>query len=355
MRVSVDCQATAGQQTGFGTYLSQLLVALKRVAPPELVIREIHKVKGGLRTPSRILWDQVGLPFYVAWQRPEVLFIPAFSVPRLWPGKIVAACHDLIGLQFPQYFSRTAQLYWSRLQPKSMRHANHLLTVSNATKRDIVRLLNYPESKITVTPLAPKSIFTPARNIEAITSLRRTHNLPSPYCLAVGTIEPRKNISFLIEAFSTAKRADQDLVIVGKRGWDWPVVEQRIRQLHLQDRVRVLEYISETDLVHIYAGATALLFPSRYEGFGLPVLEAMASGIPVIASTASSIPEVGGNAALYADPSDHDAWREQISRIIGDPKLREDLSQRGIIHARTFTWANTAQRTLEVINQVYNS
>jgi glycosyltransferase involved in cell wall biosynthesis len=355
MRVSVDCQAVVGQQTGFGTYLSQLLVALKRVAPPEVVIREVYKVKGGLRTPTRILWDQVGLPFYAAVQRPEVLFIPAFSVPRLWPGKIVATCHDLIGMQFPQYFSHSAQLYWSRLQPQSMRHADQLLTISNATKRDIVRLLNYPESKITVTPLAPKPIFTPARNIDAITRIRRAHNFPRPYCLAVGTIEPRKNIAFLIEAFSTAKRDDQDLVIVGKRGWDWPVVEQRIRQLHLQDRVKILEYVTEDDLVHIYAGATALLFPSRYEGFGLPVLEAMASGIPVIASTASSIPEVGGEAALYANPSDHEEWRQQISRIIGDPKLRADLSQRGIAHARGFTWINTAQRTLEVFNQALKS
>lgn len=355
MRVSVDCQALDGQQTGFGTYLSQLLVALKRVAPSEVVIREIHKVKGNLRTPTRILWDQVGLPLYAAPQRPEVLFIPAFSVPRLWPGKIVAACHDLIGMRFPQYFSRSAQAYWSHLQPQSMRHADQLLTVSNATKRDIVQLLNYPESKITVTPLAPKPIFTPARNTEEITRIRRAHNLPRPYCLTVGTIEPRKNIGFLIEAYSTAKRNDHDLVIVGKKGWDWPVVDQRIRQLHLQDRVKILEYITEADLVHIYAGATALLFPSRYEGFGLPILEAMASGIPVIASTASSIPEVGGDAALYADPSDHEAWREHISRIIGDMKLRADLSQRGIIHAHAFTWTDTAQRTLAVFNQTFNS
>ncbi|MFA6042703.1 MAG: glycosyltransferase family 1 protein [Patescibacteria group bacterium] len=352
MRVSIDCQALAGKQTGFGTYLSQLLPALRHVAGPDDVFQEIRSIVKDLRTPSRMFWDQVRLPLVAMRQRPDVLFVPAFTAPLLWRGKLVVTCHDVIGMIFPQYFSKSAQLYWKTLLPASLRHADHVLTVSTASKRDIVRLVGIPESRITVTPLAAKKVFQPQSNPALLTQVRRTYNLPRPFCLAVGTIEPRKNLPFLIETFATAKRESHDLVIVGKRGWDAPQVDQRIRQLHLGDRVHILEYVAEAEVVQLMAGATALLFPSRYEGFGLPVLEAMASGTPVVASTSSSIPEVAGDAVLYADPSDMDAWRSHIGNVINDSFLRAKLRANGLQRAKQFTWENTAQRTLAVFHTV---
>ncbi len=352
MRVSIDCQALAGKQTGFGTYLSQLLPALRHVAGPDDTFQEIRNITKDLRTPSRMLWDQVRLPLAAMRQRPDALFVPAFTAPLLWRGKLVVTCHDVIGMIFPQYFSTSAQLYWKTLLPASLRHADHILTVSTASKRDIVRLVGIPESRITVTPLAAKSVFQPQTNPALLTQVRRTHNLPRPFCLAVGTLEPRKNLPFLIEAFATAKREDHDLVIVGKRGWDADNVDQRIKQLHLGDRVRIVEYVAEDEVVQLMAGATALLFPSRYEGFGLPVLEAMACGTPVVASTSSSVPEVAGEAVLYADPADLDAWRTHISNVIGDQALRDKLRASGLQRAKQFTWENTAQRTLAVLHDV---
>ncbi|MEK7632047.1 MAG: glycosyltransferase family 1 protein [Patescibacteria group bacterium] len=350
MRVAIDYQATAGQSTGFGRYVSQLLAALERMLPSTDSIARITTVKKNLRTPSRVLWDQVGLPLAAWRKKPDVLFVPAFSSPLLWRGKLVMTSHDLIGLLFPQYFSRSARFYWQQLLPRSLKHANRILAISEATKNDLIRLLGIPAERITVTPLAADPRFCPQADVAAETAAQRKYNLPRPFCLAVGTIEPRKNLPFLVEAFSVAKREDHDLVIVGKPGWDSDVLHQRIRQLHVDQRVRVLEYVDEADLLTLLRMATALLFPSRYEGFGLPLLEAMACGTPAISSTAASLPEVGGSAVLYADPADLDTWRDHISRIIGDASLRADLRTKGLARAATFSWARTARLTLDALH-----
>lgn len=349
MRIVIDSQATAGQATGFGRYVRNLVPALRAIAPPGVTFVPVTTVRKNLRTPARILWDNVGLPVVAATKRPDLLFVPAFSAPVLWPGKLVVTCHDLIGRLFPGSFSRSARFYWSHLLPRSMRHADHILTISDATKRDIVRLLGIPDSRITVTPLGVEPGFQPDTGTVRAAEVRARYRLPRPFCIAVGTIEPRKNYPFLIDAFAVSKREDHDLVIVGKRGWDARAVEQRIRQLHVDERVHVLEYVEEADLVTLLGCATALLFPSRYEGFGLPVLEAMACGTPVVATTTSSVPEVGGDAVLYADPADRQLWAAHIGRIIADAQLRADLRQRGLARAATFTWHRTAQLTLDAL------
>ncbi|MEK7570305.1 MAG: glycosyltransferase family 1 protein [Patescibacteria group bacterium] len=352
MHVAIDYQATAGQSTGFGRYVSQLLVAMERGLPPTDSIARIDVIKKNLRTPSRILWDQIGLPLAAWRKKPDVLFVPAFSSPLLWRGKLVMTSHDLIGLLFPQYFSRSARFYWHDLLPRTLRHADRIAAISEATKQDLIRLLHIPAERITVTPLAADARFCPHADAAAETAVRRKYNLPRPFCLAVGTIEPRKNLPFLVEAFSVAKRDDHDLVIVGKPGWDMEALTQRIRQLHVGERVRILEYVSEAELLTMLRMSTALLFPSRYEGFGLPVLEAMACGTPVVSSTAASLPEVGGDAVLYADPADLDAWRDHIGRIISDVGLRNSLRTKGLARAATFTWDRTAKLTLDTLHSI---
>ncbi|MFA6588362.1 MAG: glycosyltransferase family 1 protein [Patescibacteria group bacterium] len=352
MRIVIDTQATAGQATGFGRYVEQILKALKKIAPADVKISEIRVIKNNLRTPARILWDQVGLPITATFKRPDILFVPAFSAPVLWPGKMVVACHDLIGRLFPENFSKSAKFYWHDLLPKALKYADQVITISNSSKKDIVRLLGIPESKVSVTPLAADPKFKLCKDEKEKIRVKRQYNLPRPFFLAVGTIEPRKNLPFLVEAFARSKRQDHDLVIVGKKGWDTQSLERTIQQLHLIDRVKILEYVTEPDLVVLYSLATALLFPSLYEGFGLPILEAMACGLPVIASTASSIPEVAGEAALYADPKDMEAWQSQISRIIIDASLRNNLNTKGLARAKEFTWENTALRTLEIFYKV---
>ncbi len=349
MRVAIDYQATAGQSTGFGRYVSQLLGAMERLLPPGDSIARITTVKKNLRTPTRILWDQVGLPLAAWRKKPDILFVPAFSSPLLWCGKLMMTSHDLVGLLFPQYFSRSARFYWHTLLPRTLMHADRIVAISEATKNDLMRLLRIPAERITVTPLAADPRFCPKVEVAAETAVRRKFNLPRPFCLAVGTIEPRKNLPFLVEAFSTAKREDHDLVIVGKPGWDTDVLYQRIRQLHVDQRVRVLDYVDEQELLTILRMATALLFPSRYEGFGLPLLEAMACGTPAVSSTAASLPEVGGDAVLYADPADLDAWRDHISRIVGDAGLRTALREKGLARAASFTWERTAKLSLEAL------
>lgn len=350
MRVAIDYQATAGQSTGFGRYVSQLLGAMERVLPPTDSIARITTVRKNLRTPTRILWDQVGLPLAAWKKKPDILFVPAFSSPLLWRGKLMMTSHDLIGLLFPQYFSRSARFYWHNLLPRTLAHADRIVAISEATKSDLMRLLHIPAERITVTPLAAAARFVPLSQPEVEAQVRRRHNLPRAFCLAVGTLEPRKNLPFLVEAFSVAKREDHDLVIVGKPGWDTETLHQRIRQLHMDQRVRILEYVDEADLLTLLRMSTALLFPSRYEGFGLPLLEAMACGTPAVSSTAAALPEVGGDAVLYADPADVDAWRDHIGRVIGDAGLRADLRAKGLARAATFSWEQTAKRTLAALH-----
>jgi glycosyltransferase involved in cell wall biosynthesis len=290
-----------------------------------------------------------------AVKRPDILFVPAFSAPVLWPGKLVVTCHDLIGRLFPENFSRSAKLYWHDLLPYSLKHASHIITVSQNSKNDIIRLLNISPGKISVIPSAVDSAFKQCTDEEEIRKFRQRYNLPQPFCLAVGTIEPRKNLPFLVEAFARAKRDDHVLVIVGKKGWDTQALDRTVQRLHLSDRVKILEYVPEKDLAALLSTATALLFPSLYEGFGLPMLEAMACGTPVVASTASSIPEVAGTAALYADPKDNQAWTDCLSKIINDQALQERLRAQGLRRARQFTWERTAQQTLKIFHSVYTA
>lgn len=356
MKIAIDMQATAGQATGFGRYVSQITKSLKLVAPPDISFLEINKVKKNLRTPTRIIWDQIGLPLTAAVKHPDLLFVPAFSAPLIWPGKMIVTCHDLIGSLFPENFSRSAKLYWHDLLPYSLKRADQIITISESTKKDIIRLTGISEVKIAVIPLATDEIFKPCEDLQLVDKVKKTFQLNKPYCLAVGTIEPRKNLPFLVEAFAHAKSADYDLVIVGKKGWDMGKLYQTIQQSHLRDRVKILEYVPESDLPILYSAATALLFPSLYEGFGLPILEAMACGTPVIASTASSIPEVGGEAILYADPKDSLAWSDNISQILNDRTKRQNLRALGLKRAQQFSWERTARATLKLfINTGKNS
>jgi glycosyltransferase involved in cell wall biosynthesis len=268
----------------------------------------------------------------------------------------VLTVHDLIFRHLPQHHKPLNRWYLNATMPLYCRRANHIIAISEATRQDLMAAYDVPPGEITVIPEAADPSFRP-QHPETISAVRAHYHLPERYLLFVGTIEPRKNLGCLLTAFEALQAAGltEGLVIVGRRGWLTEAFFAQLERSPARDAVIFPGYVPDPDLPPIYAGAQALVFPSLYEGFGLPVLEAMACGTPVIASRTSSIPEVGGDAARYFDPQDADELLAQVRGVLSDPALAADLRERGLAQADRFSWARTAAQTQSVYNAVLHS
>ncbi len=356
MRIAIDVQSTVGKPTGIGQYTAKLLAALRHVAPEHEYVEIAWGKDPVMRLYNRILWQQGLAPRRAQVAQPELLHIPGFDAPWWKPCPVVLTCHDLIGMLFPQNLPPAARFYWSRWLPFSVRFADAIIADSLATRRDIVRLLAIDEQRIYVVPLGVDQRFRPQNDAE-VARIQERYHLPPKFVLFVGTLEPRKGIDTLIEAFAAVRQSQPalDLVIAGKRGWYWRQLLQRIAALGLEANVHVLDYVPEADLVALYSAATVFALPSRYEGFGLPVLEAMASGAPVITTHSSSLPEVTGDAGLLVPPDDVGALAAAIIAVVDQPNLQVALRERGIERARQFTWERTARATLRIYEQVLHA
>lgn len=287
------------------------------------------------------------LPHAELYHATEHLLMPLRHVPTL------LTVHDLIFHRYPQHHKRLNYWYLNAAMPLYCRRASAIIAVSQASKDDLVRLYGLDPAKITVIHEAAAPHFIPASPSE-VASARARYGLPDDYLLYVGTIEPRKNLDRLLEAVHQL-RADGEgvqLVIVGGKGWLYQSFFQRLEALDLGDAVRLSGYVPDADLPAVYSGARLVTLPSLYEGFGLPVLEAMACGAPVVCSNSSSLPEVGGDAARYFDPTDVAAMTDAIQIVWRDETLRETMRQDGLTRAAQFSWARVADETLAVYNQI---
>jgi glycosyltransferase involved in cell wall biosynthesis len=342
--------ATAGQKSGLGFYVENLVQAMRALPKtPELV--EIRTVRKNLRTPARIAWDQLGLPLVALTKRLDLLFVPAFSAPR-FPKPLVMTAHDIFGVLHPDHFTGPARRYWTHLLPQSMRRADHLVCVSESTRDAIVTHLGIPAERMTVVPLAAGSEFTIQTDTEAIERHLAEMGVEAPFVLSVGTLEPRKNFERLLDAFAFADRGDAKLVLVGKKGWDYAGIFDKIRKYHLQNTVVYLDYVSQEQLVALYNACLFFVMPSLYEGFGLPALEAMQCGAPVAVSQNSSLPEVVGEAGVVFDPYDVDSIRARLNLLLGSPERRSDMQKKSMARAGEFSWQRTAEQTVGVFEQV---
>lgn len=350
MKIGIDLQALAGRKTGFGYYLNCLFPELKRNKEFDWIF--IEKIKKELNTPKRILWDQLGLPLQAMFEKLDLLFIPAFSCPVFYRGKTVITVHDLIGRIFKGNFSWSAKLYWSRILPHSFRCADHLIAISQNTKKDLLKYLKIPAEKISVVHLAANFCYQPSKDVEKATQILKKYKINAPFILSVGTLEPRKNYQRLIQAFALARRKEELLVIVGKAGWGLKEILLLIRRLRLENKVLLLDYVPEEDLLFLYNTCLFFIFPSLYEGFGLPPLEAMNCGAPVIVSNTSSLPEVVGTAGLYIDPYNIEDIKEKIEALLQDSTLPTELKEKSLQQARKFSWEKTAQATIEIFKRI---
>jgi len=366
MKIAIDAQTTMGQKTGFGFYVKNLVDALAKVDPKNEYIlvrpsgqslRAAPQTEKDFRTMRRFWWDQVVFPYWAKKARVDLVHQPCFSAPLLYPGKVIVTCHDLISVFFPENLPLVSRLFYSRWMPFSYRRAALLIADSEHTKKDIIALLKISESKIRVIHLAVSPLFRPIKSRKKISQVQKKYGTTSRYFLHVGTIEPRKNLEFLVRVYALAVREGikENLVITGKKGWYYEGLFRLVKELNLEDKVIFSGYVAENDLPTLYSGATALLFPSLYEGFGLPPLEAMACGTPVISSSTSSLPEVVGKAGILLPPRDERLWVKNILKITQDKGLERTLRAWGPRQAKKFTWEETAKKTIEVYKEVINS
>ncbi len=296
----------------------------------------------------RIPWEQFLAPPLLRLGGADVYHGVLNVVPLACPVPSVVTIHDLSAFLFPQTFRRINRSYTRWAIKVAARRSARILAVSQFTKDEIVRWLGVAPERIVVTHNAADARFAPPSAAE-LAAFRARASLPDQFILFLGTLEPRKNIATLLTAYAQIAATTQvPLLIAGAKGWLYEPVLAQIERLGLGEKIRLVGYIPQEDQPLWYAAATAFVFPSLYEGFGMPPLEAMACGAPTIVSRSSSLPEVVGDAALLCDPHDPEDFADALHRVLTDAVLRDDLRRRGIERATHFSWDETARRTLQV-------
>lgn len=308
------------------------------------------------------LWTQWRLPLdlFVSSPKPDVFFSPTHYAPRFSPVPTVVSVMDLSYLYFPEMFNKSDLLQLRSWTAYSVKKASKILTISNSSKDDIIKEYKVGKDKVVVTHLGIKNTVTLTPHIYSMSQLKAKYGLSDNYLLFVGTLQPRKNIKRLIEAFEKVIKPkveshtvnDLQLIIVGRKGWLYEEILDAPKDLGIEQHVKFLENVQDDELPLFYKHALMFVLPSLYEGFGLPVLEAMKQGCPVITSNISSLPEAGGDAALYVDPEDIDDIAEKITQLVKNEKLRKELVEKGKAQVKKFSWEKTAKETLQVLEEV---
>ncbi|MDD8049808.1 MAG: glycosyltransferase family 1 protein [Verrucomicrobiota bacterium] len=384
MRIFVDAQPLAAPPTGVGRYTFEVVAALAQRLSPQtdridlgyfdfrrnagpFLQDLIHLGPPIFPHPSRILpgrlaqaaWKYFGAPPHAAFfpsSKADLLFFPNFVIPPTRHPVKVCTVHDLSFVRFPQ-FAEDRNLQWlEKAVPRSIERAAAILTDSEFSRREILDVYQPPADRVFAVPLACSDIFRPAPRSE-VDRWRTEQGLPNRYFLSVGTLEPRKNIQVLLEAFQVGCEChawpdDVALVLTGMHGWKTNALYQQIETHPFRARIVETGYLPWNELPLLYSGATAFLIPSHYEGFGMPLLEAMACGVPCISSPAASLPEVGGVAVLYAATDAPQAWTEAMALLTHSPGKREKYSHLGLQRAKEFSWAVAAEKILEIFRSL---
>jgi len=317
---------------------------------PTTNLELLRSIRDTRRPAMRILWEQLTQPRVLRQIEADLVHGPVFIGPLTAPCPVVTTIHDLSFLRFPHLFRPANRLYLTIMTRLSARRARRLIAVSEHAASESVGLLGVPRKKITVVHHGVDAAFRPLPAAD-VAAFRERKGLPRRFLLFVGTLEPRKNLPRLIEAFARICEGESKLVLVGGRGWLYDDLFAKVEELDLSDAVLFPGYVSNQELPLWYNAATAFAYPSLYEGFGMPVTEAQACGTPVLTSNSSSLPEAAGEAALLVDPHDVGAIAAGLKQLLDDDALREQLGEQGLIHARTFNWTRTARETIQVYRQ----
>jgi glycosyltransferase involved in cell wall biosynthesis len=306
------------------------------------------------RPPVRILWEQALQPWALRREDVDLLHGMALVGPLATQCPFVVTIHDLSFVRYPQNFQGLKRRYLQTFTRLSVRRARRVIAISENTKRDIVQHYGVEPTKVDMIHYGLDPIFKPLP-AESIERFRSEKGLPDRFILFVGTLEPRKNVARLIEAYARLPENRPALVLVGGKGWLYDEIFHRIRALGLEDEVLFAGYVPAEQLPYWYNAAELFVYPSLYEGFGLPPLEAMACGTPVMTSSVSSLPEVVGRAGCLVDPLDAEALTYAMHRLLRDPDERAKMSEAGLARARAFSWRDAAQKTVETYRRALTS
>jgi glycosyltransferase involved in cell wall biosynthesis len=265
---------------------------------------------------------------------------------------VVITVHDIAYIRFPDLLNKSRQIYKKYILSLSVKKADIIIAVSHSTKRDIIEFFKVDEKKIKVIHHGVESRFHPISNVEGY---RTRNNLPSKMILNIGTLEPRKNVVTLIKAFKKLQERgfkDYVLTIAGEKGWLYKKIFKEIKSSGMEQSIRLLGVVRDEELPLLYNCADLFVYPSLYEGFGLPPLEAMACGVPIITSNTSSLPEVVGNAGIMVDPNDIESLSDEMYRVLKDKELKHQMSRDGLKRSKMFTWEKMANEVLETYNEI---
>jgi glycosyltransferase involved in cell wall biosynthesis len=301
----------------------------------------------------RILWEQLVQPVQLLREGIDLLHSLAFVQPVVLHCAGVVTVYDLSFVLFPQRLPSWRRMYLKWGTAFSAQRAKRVIAISASTKRDVVRVLDVSESKVDVVPCGVDEDFRPMESLAQFEALRTKRHLPPQMILFVGTLEPRKNLTTLLRSYALLKRRfdPPPLVLGGPRGWGHEEIFSLAEELDLRDEVLFPGYIPREELPLWYNAASLFVYPSLYEGFGLPPLEAMACGTPVIASDTSALPEVVSDAGLLVEPTDAEGMAEAMQRLLSDGDLRETLRQKGLQRAKSFSWQRAARETAKVYDR----
>ncbi|NLE43415.1 MAG: glycosyltransferase family 4 protein [Chloroflexi bacterium] len=299
----------------------------------------------------RVIWEQTILPWILRDLQASLVHGPVFVAPVLSGCPSVVTIHDLSYIRLPGLFRRGNRLYLRLLARLSAQRARRVIAVSSFTARETTALLGVPPERIEVIYHGVRPEFAPLPG-DQVQGYREHRGLPERFVLSLGTLEPRKNTLRLVEAFAQVRRDDTPLVIAGGRGWLYDELFARIEDLSIADSVHILGFVPQEELPLLYNAATVMAYPSLYEGFGLPILEAQACGTPVVCSNTSSLPEAAGDAAVFVDPRDVDSLAAGLDRLLQDQTLRDELRSLGLRHASQFDWYATARNTARLYRSV---
>lgn len=347
--------------SGVGTYVSSLFGALQATSDETLVplahcgVRSIPMITGRGRKLNKTVWMQAVLPFLLGRLDMDVCHFTNSVAPAWMPSPSIITIHDMTLWLYPQYHTKRRLAAMRPIIPLAARRASAVIAVSENTKRDIQDILHIPAEKIHVIYEAAAPHFQPVTDRRELEMVRRELGLPKRFVLYVGNVEPRKNIERLVRAMSHIETRHADpisLVIVGSLAWGHEGVLKAIEDEGLQSRVHFLGYVDVKLLVALYSMCEVFIYPSLYEGFGLPILEAMACGAPVITSPHGSLREIAGDAAAYVDPLNVEDIADKLCELLLSPSLRDTLRERGFARTAQFSWDKAARQTLVLYRSV---
>lgn len=370
MRIAIDATSVPPKPAGAGVYAIELVRAMAerdRHDGYALFVRgswldadvagkrnwRIEHV-GAASRPARLAWEQARLPRALSAMGIDVLHSTHHTLPLAGVRCLrVVTIHDVTFFRIPERYPPARRLYMQTLTRLSARVADAIIAPSNAARDDIVRTLGVPATKVAAVYEAAAVRFVPVAS-ETAKAVARAHGIDGPFVLSVGSLEPGKNRVRLIRAMAMLRDAglQQQLVIVGQKAWKFEEELALVEELGMRDRVRYLGYVSDADLPALYSAADAFAFPSLHEGFGLPVIEAMACGVPVLTSNISATAEVARDAAVLVDPLSVEAIRDGLRLLLEDTDLRTDLLTRGLARAAEFSWRRAADETHDVYARV---